>query len=319
MDPDLLVIGPGGEVVYVDTTAITPGFNGTVSVVSIATESIDGGLTTTPLDFSGNQQITDSRDGTVVHLDSSAVRRTGTDDIKFPGTSSAFQTRIELCVLLQKSGILSKIEFQEALGYRMVELERVEAHLLAEVGTQSVTLERLQQQTDDVRLNQLVKNANTPNADMTAVAVELQEMLNLQEFTLGSVSRLLQPSLLQFLQQTRYFEKGRLMDERESGRQNWCLDQSQRKTPNPHMFDLPEIRLLIEQLEEPEFEYRTVARKRAAHLGLKRQVLVYVSFLLNSNELRILKPVHATVYLGIRRLHDLLDSLTEADDASKAG
>jgi len=201
-DTDLKVLGPSGEVVYVDTTAITPGFVGSVDILADGTVSIDEGATTTAIDFTGNHQFIDSRDGSIVHLDVSGVRNAGTDRIEFPGTSNAFTALIELRDELLGASGKTPAEHREALGRRLTEIERVEGHLLDEIGVQSVSLEnlgRLVSRTEDLKLQQVAANAETSDADLAAATLELQELLNLQQFTMAAVSQLMQPSLLQFL------------------------------------------------------------------------------------------------------------------------
>ena len=202
-DTDLQLIGPLGEIVYVDTTAITAGFNGSVDITANGTVSIDGGATSTAIDFTANQQIVDSRDDSVVHLDSSTVWVSGTDRVELPGTSNAFQTLIGLRDELRNLDGRSDKQLSDALGFRIDEVERMGDHLLNELGVQSVSLEQLSNlhtRTEDSRIDHLVAHGNTTNADLAAVAVELQELLNLQQFTMATVGQLMQPNLLQFLQ-----------------------------------------------------------------------------------------------------------------------
>ncbi len=202
-DTDLRLLGPNGDVVYVNTTAITPGFSGSVDILANGTVSLDGGATTTAIDFSANQQITNSADGTVVHLDTSTVQRAGTGDLEFVGTSNAFSALIELRDELLNGGSRSAAEHRDALGRRLTEIERVEGHLLDEIGAQSVTIENLDQlitRTEDRHLEQIAAHAETSDADLAAATLELQELLNLQQFTMAAVSQLMQPNLLQFLQ-----------------------------------------------------------------------------------------------------------------------
>jgi flagellar hook-associated protein 3 FlgL len=201
-DTDLELLGPNGETVYVNTTAITAGFSGSVDILANGTVSVDGGATTTAIDFSANQQITDSRDGSVVHLDTTAARNAGVTTVEFPGTSDAFAALIELRDELLSAKTRTQTEHQEALGRRLTEIERVEGHLLDEVGTQSVTLEnldRLVARTEDLQLEQVAAHAQTSDADLAAATLELQELLNLQQFTMAAVSQLMQTDLLQFL------------------------------------------------------------------------------------------------------------------------
>ncbi len=201
-DTDLQVIGPSGEVVYVDTTSITPGFSGTVDILASGTVSVDGGTTTTAIDFSTNQQIVDPATGDVIYLDTSTVRRTGTDDIEFVGTANAFTALIELRDELRNGDSRSAAEYQDALGRRLGEIERVQSQLLDELGIQSVAIEnldRLIERSEDLRLEQQAAYAETADADFAAATLNLQQLLNLQQFTMAAVSRLTQPSLLQFL------------------------------------------------------------------------------------------------------------------------
>ncbi|MCA9263965.1 MAG: hypothetical protein KDA60_08970, partial [Planctomycetales bacterium] len=53
-DTDLEVVGPKGERVFIDMSAITAGFNGTVAITSTGTLSVDGGATEFPIDGSDN-------------------------------------------------------------------------------------------------------------------------------------------------------------------------------------------------------------------------------------------------------------------------
>ncbi len=201
-DTDLQLLGPTGDVVYVNTTAITPGFNGSVDIVANGTVSLDGGTTTTAIDFSTNQQITNSVDGSIVHLDTSTVQRAGSADIELTGTSNAFTALIELRDELVNGGTRPPDEHRDALSRRLTEIERVEGHLLDEIGAQSVTIENLDQlvsRTEDRQLEQIAAHAETSDADLAAATLELQELLNLQQFTMAAVSQLMQPNLLQFL------------------------------------------------------------------------------------------------------------------------
>ncbi len=58
-DTNLRVTNNTGDVIFLDTSAITPNFNGNVAVTASGTMSIDGGATSTPLTFSANQAVTD--------------------------------------------------------------------------------------------------------------------------------------------------------------------------------------------------------------------------------------------------------------------
>ena len=201
-DTDLAVTGPNGEQVYVDLSAITAGFNGTVDIVADGTLSIDGGLTTQPLAFSTNEIFTDPADGSTIHLDTTTLIRTGEDTAEFLGTNDVFGTLIALKDDLANTRNLSGPDRKDAINRRLGDIERLEDHLLDEVGIQSVTLEQIEHllvRTEDQTLDQQVKYEETTSADLAEAAVRMQELLTLQQFTMASVSNLVSQNLLQFL------------------------------------------------------------------------------------------------------------------------
>ncbi len=201
-DTNILVQGPGGERVYLDASAISAGFNGTVDMTSTGTMSIDGGATTTPISFAANQVVTDSANGTIVNLDTSAIRRTGTDQLEFPGTTDVFHAVRSLREDLLNTRQLSPGDRAAALNRRLGDLERVHAHVLDIVGMQSVSLEqidRLQNRTEELQLSGKVQYSDTVSADITESITRLQELTNLQQFTMAAIGRLLTPNLLDFI------------------------------------------------------------------------------------------------------------------------
>ena len=162
-----------------NTTGITAAFSGSVNILAVGTVSIDGGASTIPINLTGNQQITDSFDGTVIHLNTTDVRRAGTDTTAFAGTSSAFTSLIGLREELLTGSSRSSADHRAAMEQRLTEIERVEDHLLDEISTQSVSLEnldRLETRTEDLQLHQIATHAETSDADLAAAALELQEL-----------------------------------------------------------------------------------------------------------------------------------------------
>ena len=154
-DTNLLVTGPNGEHVYLDASAISAGFNGTVDITSTGTMSIDGVATSTPISFAANEVVTDSRNGAVVNLDTSKINRVGTDQLEFPGTNDVFNTVRSLRDDLLNTRNLSTSDRASALNRRLGDLERVHANLLDIIGVQSVSLEqieRLQNRTEELQL-----------------------------------------------------------------------------------------------------------------------------------------------------------------------
>lgn len=200
---NLLVTGPLGEKVYVDTTAITAGFNGTVDLAATGMMSLDGGLTTTAITYSANQQVTDPRDGTLVNLDTTGIRSTGTDHVEFPGTSDVFSVLRELHDDVLNLRNFSEADRSDSLSRRLGDIERIQDHVLDIVGVQSVSLEqidRLESRTGDLKLAEKIEYSDTVNADVAEAVLRLQELNNLQQFTMAAVGQLLTPNLLNYIQ-----------------------------------------------------------------------------------------------------------------------
>ena len=201
-DTNLMVTGPNGEQVYLDASAIFPGFNGTVDLTSTGSMSIDGGVTSTPMTFAANEVVTDSRNGATVNLDTSTIRQTGTDQLEFPGTTDIFSAITSLRDDLRNTRQLSTSDRAVALNRRLGDLERIHDHVLDIVGVQSVSLEqidRLQTRTEDLHLSVEVAYSETVSADVTESITRLQELTNLQQFTMAAVGQLLTPNLLNYI------------------------------------------------------------------------------------------------------------------------
>lgn len=201
-DTNLRVTGATGEVVYLDTTSITPGFFGTVAITADGTLSVDGGHSETPIDFSGNQAVIDNNTQAVTYIDSTAITRAGVDEIEYPGTSDVFRVLAELRDdLINKRG-LSTQQRSESIGRRIEDLDRMRNHILSVVGQQSLTLEDLdvvEQRLQDRQLATRETISNLESADISEVAIRLQAEQNLLQFTFATTAGLFDQSLLDFL------------------------------------------------------------------------------------------------------------------------
>ena len=201
-DTDLVVTGPKGELIHLDTTAITPTFNGTVAVTANGTLSVDGGATTVPITFAANQQLTNSLDGSVTNVNSVNIRTTGTDQLDYTGSADAFQALIELRDDLRNKRGLSEPQQIEAISGQVAELDRVSTNILTTVGEQSAGLENLdnlESHLQDLQLTTKKLISNLEDVDISQVVLQLQSQQNLLQLTLGATARLMSVSLLDFL------------------------------------------------------------------------------------------------------------------------
>ena len=201
-DTDLKVTNSQGDTVYLDTSAITPGFNGTVGITGNGTLSVDGGASSVPISFTSNQVVTNSKDGTVTNVASSKISRTGTASLDYQGTEDAFQVLMGLRDTLRNTNGLPAAAQMQAISQSMTELDRVSGSVLQVVGQQSASLQNLtslQQSTQQAQLSTQEMISNLKGADMAQVVVGLQSQTNLLQLTLASTAQLFNVSLLNFL------------------------------------------------------------------------------------------------------------------------
>jgi flagellar hook-associated protein 3 FlgL len=201
-DTDLKVNGAAGQLVYVDTTAITAGFSGNLSITADGALSVDNGATSTAIDFSSNQTVTFGTSGAVTNVDSSNIRVTGSEHIDYGGSYDAFQLLIALRDDLRNTRGLTDAERSEQLSARLGEFDRVRNNVLQVLGQQSATLqslESLEKRVQDIQLETTKQTSDLESADISQVVLSLQEHQNLLQLTLASTARLMSESLLDFL------------------------------------------------------------------------------------------------------------------------
>lgn len=201
-DTDLKVVGPAGEVVYLDTTSIAAGFSGDIDIIGSGALSVDGGESSHPITFEDNQKVTDARDGSVIYLNTSDTRNTSSAELEFTGTFDAFQTLVALKEDLLNTRDLQSATRDAAIGRRIDDLDRINDNLLQEIGIQSVNLERfdqLSQLTEEQKLAHELTLSETTAVDYSVAAIQLQDTLNLQQYTMAAVRLVTGPNLIDFL------------------------------------------------------------------------------------------------------------------------
>ncbi len=201
-DADLEVMDPSGEKVYVDTTSITAGFSGDVAITAEGVLSMDGGTTTTPIDFSANQVVQNSLTGEVTNVDGSEIRQVGTEHVEYGGTADAITALLELRDNLRNTRELSQSARTDALDRRIADLDRARENVMMIVGEQSVSLghlDTLEQKVRDIQLETRRTISENESADIAEVAIKLQNEQALLQFTLASTAIVLDQSLLDYL------------------------------------------------------------------------------------------------------------------------
>lgn len=199
---DLKVTGPHGEAVFLNTTAITPGFNGTVSLTATGTLSVDGGATSKPIDFSANQVVTDGTTGAMTNVDSAQIRRAGTDRLDYQGATDVFQVLIALRDDIRNTHGLSATDRSHAISRHMTALDRVNNGVIDALGTQSVQAEyltKLETRTTDVQLEIQKATDGIEGINVASTIAEVQKQQNLFQMSLQLTARMNSLSLANFL------------------------------------------------------------------------------------------------------------------------
>lgn len=200
-DSDLLVTGDGGEKIYVDTTAIAPGTNGSFDLQAEGQMSLDDGVSFTAIDFTANQLVRDS-EGNIRYFDTREVQQAGTGEVGLTGNIDLFhQLRNFRDDLMNYSNYTSS-EWAEKVSDHLGAFEQSADHLLEVVGQQSVDLEQLDIQQDrsqDIRVEAEKVLSGLQATDLTEAVLELQEKELLHQFTLATLARAFDSSILDYL------------------------------------------------------------------------------------------------------------------------
>jgi flagellar hook-associated protein 3 FlgL len=202
-DTNLQVANSSGDVVYLDTSAITHGFNGTVAITANGSMSIDGGASSTPITYAANQAVTDGATGAVTFVDTTNLQRTGTETVAHPGTYDAFQVLIALRDDLNNVNNLSSTAQIQAISSRIADLDNVSTHIETTLGAQSTTLQglgSLQSNLQNLQLSTQENISNVGGANMTDVVVQLQTYEQMLQMSLLAFSKISSTSLLNYLQ-----------------------------------------------------------------------------------------------------------------------
>ena len=199
---DLRVTGPNGEAVFLNTTSITPGFSGPVSLTATGTMSVDGGTTSQPIDFSANQVMTDGGTGEMTNVDSTQIRRAGTDRLDYQGATDAFQALIALRDDIRNVHGLSTLDRSKALGRHIAALDRINNDVIDALGGQSVQAEyltKLEERTADVQLDIQKATDGIEAIDVAGTIAAVQKQENLYQMSLQLTARMNSLSLADFL------------------------------------------------------------------------------------------------------------------------
>jgi flagellar hook-associated protein 3 len=172
---DFMVTNADGDRVYLDLTGALS--SGTVDITSTGFLSLDGGATQTAIDFSTNQVISNTVDGTTTNVNSSGITRTGGEYLTYSGTFDLFEVLIAIRDDLRNTRGLSGEDQLHSIASRMYELDDVHEDVLAslaEFGGRTKRLDLTSNRLKEFEINLLSITANIEEADLTEAIMELE-------------------------------------------------------------------------------------------------------------------------------------------------
>ena len=201
-DTDLLIPGPKGEQVFVNASAIAAGFVGSVTIQSSGFLSVDGGLTTTPIDFSSNQIVPDSLTQGFTTVNSESIHQTGSELLEFQGTSDPFQVLYNIASDFRNENSRPESEVRESLDRHFVDLENARDKILEFIGEQSAslrTLENIGFQNESLQLQVQTQSSSLQATDISEAALRFSNAEALLQYTYSVTAQITSTGILDFL------------------------------------------------------------------------------------------------------------------------
>lgn len=199
-----LAVGDGqGGVVYINTTGVGASFTGNVSLAATGTLSTDGGTTTIPIQFTGNQVVVDGGSGATTNVNTTNIRRAGVETVDYKGTSDLFQTLIALRDELVNYSKAPASARDLSIQSRVRELNRNfenATNALAKVGSRVQATDSARSRLGEIRDQVDSLLSNLEDTDFASVVVDYNRSQIALQLAQAAGARLMQTNFLSFLQ-----------------------------------------------------------------------------------------------------------------------
>lgn len=198
---DFTLLNERGAEVHLDFTGYL-GVSSTASLFGGGSISLDGS-TFTPLTYTETDlELIDEETGTVLHLDTSGLHRSGDELVSFSGATDIFGVLAGAAADLSNTRDLEPNRVIDRLELRYDELLRGLDQTLKGLGTLGARTDRLQ--STDERLESTSVNlegllSQVEDADIAAVVLDMNKAEQTLQLAQATGSRLIQQSLLNFL------------------------------------------------------------------------------------------------------------------------
>ncbi len=190
-----------GAWVKVDLT----GWNGqdfSTTLTGEASLSLDG-VTFTPTDLTETDlALTSATTGSIVHVDTTGLNKSGAELTTFEGTPSVFETIRGAVADLRMPEGTNRADLLDRMQSRLGELDRSEGDLLVGLGKLGAAGQRITVATtrlEDLRVTMDGLVSNVEDADFAQVALDLQRAEQTLQLAQATGARLMQQTLLNYL------------------------------------------------------------------------------------------------------------------------
>lgn len=198
---DVVVTNEKGGVLHLDFSAWN-GLDAAGTVTGQGSISIDG-TSFQPIDFSEDDlELVHDATGAVVHLDATAIRRAGTEEIVFGGSANVFDVLAALADDLRGGADMGVEEMNQRVERLLTELDRnheAELSALGEMGARSARMSSAASRHETVDLAFQSQVSERLDLDYGEVAVDIARAQVGLQAVLASGARILQTSLLRLL------------------------------------------------------------------------------------------------------------------------
>ena len=197
---DFRLEGPFGEVAFVDLTGAL--MSGTFDITSVGTLSVDNStMPPVAINFTANQSVRSGQTNAVTTVNSTGIRRTGSETVVYQGTVDAFEILIALRETLRNPDVRG-VEKSDAVASLIVDIERVSTDVLETVGVRGASSENLTtlaRRIEDVQLELRSFTNELESTDFGEAILGLQSQENLFQIGLAVTARVNSLSLADFL------------------------------------------------------------------------------------------------------------------------
>jgi flagellar hook-associated protein 3 FlgL len=191
-----------GAEIHLDFSGWT-GADVTTNVTGAGSVSLDGTNFTAIALTETNLQLTDPSSGAIIHVDTTAVVRSGTELVTFGGTANVFDILAGIAADLRSDdGSLTNDEIAKRLGARLVELDSKHDDLLVGLGALGARSSRIADVQDRLANRNLdieSRRSLVEDVDITTAVLELTRQQQTLQLAEATGAKIIQMTLADYL------------------------------------------------------------------------------------------------------------------------